>query len=225
MSSGAVYRGGPSAVWLVVLAVVVAATLTMAFVHESGAAYAAASVVALIVALSSARRLKRFYAPFFRRWRDLSPVARDRERDVHRSRRFGRGVAILALLVSMSLVPASLYLALRAEVIRGSDLSAPGAVFVAYNRVAAPEIADLIDLFVVRGLPLASADSADLRLLRNLYVAVEGSRFTAHDLREAFEPLIWYRPYRAFPNDVDALPVEYREPVRSIMEIEASRRQ
>ncbi len=34
---------------------------------------------------------------------------------------------------------------------------------------------------------------------------------------------MWYRPYRAFPNDINALPESYQEKVETIIGIEASR--
>lgn len=45
----------------------------------------------------------------------------------------------------------------------------------------------------------------------------------APDLAERFGALLWYRPYRAFPNDVNALPESYRQRVLEIAAIESRR--
>jgi len=176
-----------------------------------------------IVVFVPMARLARSYRGYFVYWRSLAETAKERNRErratIAASRSGAVVLATLGLVAALSAIP----FGLRAEVIRGADLTDPGIAFTVYNRLAAPKLAELIDLYVERDLPLEQTDSADLRILRNLYFAVEGYDFDSEDLRNLFDPLVWYRPYRSYPNDLNALPDSYREDVARILAVEQLR--
>ncbi len=185
-------------------------------------AHLAVFAVGLVAFWLALRRGKRYRA-FFAHWNTLSADARERNAkrraDLQRSRIQN---ALLALM-TFTLVIAQVPLAVRAEIIRGANLDEPGIVFTSYNRLEAPQLAELIELYVVKRLPLDQADSSDLRLLRDLHFAIEGYHFEPEDPQAPFLGLLWYRPYRSFPNDINALPPAYRERVERILAVEAGR--
>lgn len=180
---------------------------------------------ALIVLITLVVRHGRVYGPFFRRWKTLSESARLRVRAQYKALATRRNAGIVIAVIATGLVLVSAPLALQSEAIRGADLDNPGLVFLTYNRLTAPHLAELIDLYAVRDLPLDQTSSSDLRILRNLYFAIEGYAFTSEDLRELFDGLIWYRPYRSFPNDINALPPSYQREVQAIIDIERAHAQ
>lgn len=110
--------------------------------------------LAIILLVTLATRQARFFRPYFRRWQTLSPVARERGSGDYKSVAVRRNGGVFLILVSVALILASGPLLLRTEAKRGADLNNPGIVFVVYNRLAAPELGELIDLFVIRELPL-----------------------------------------------------------------------
>ena len=191
--------------------------LQMTLLHLLGLAVAAFSLVGVIV------RHGRLYGSFFRRWKTLSESARMRVRGQHESLSKRRSAAIVTALGAAVLIVLSVPLIVQSETIRGADLNGPGVVFLAYNRAASPHLGELIDLYVVRDLPLEQTSSTDLRILRNLYFAVEGYSFDSEDLQNLFEDLIWYKPAHSFPNDINALPDSYRLEVEAIMAVERTR--
>ena len=207
-----------------IVGIVVSAGLSAAgYILESTLLLLAGLVVAVVILIVLFGRHGRTYRPFFRRWQTLSEAARERLRDQYTSLTIRRNAGLLFVVIAIALVVSSGPLLVRSEAMRGADLNNPGLVFVTYNRFAAPDLAELIHLFVVRDLPLDQADASDLRVLRNLYFAVEGYDFDSQDLRDIFGGLIWYHPYRAFPNDINALPYAYRQKVEQIISIERSR--
>lgn len=179
--------------------------------------------VAFLGLLSLLRQNRRVSTPALRRWRILSAEAKRRMQDHGSSPLWGRRLSFALMAVTLTLMLASGYSALRTQTRLEADLSAPGPVFLAYNRLADREMADLIELYLLRGLPLENASAEDLRLLRNLHFAVEGFSFESGDLAARFGQLIWYRPYRAFPNDLRALPERSRRRVERILTIERRR--
>ena len=192
------------------------------YVLPSSVLHVAALVLSILLLIVMLRRAAQCRS-ILRAWREMASHAQGRVRDLYPRLPARRAAVVATAAAAAVLTLAAFPLLLRSEVIRGADLERPGSVFLAYNRVTAPYLAELIELYVQRSLPLDQVDSDDLRILRNLYFAVEGYHFRSEDLQELYQPLIWYRPYRSYPNDLNALPEVYRQRVEQIMAIEHRR--
>ncbi|GAB6090536.1 YARHG domain-containing protein [Spirochaeta dissipatitropha] len=161
--------------------------------------------------------------PFIHYWQHLAPTAQERLgssfSDARRKKRqLNIGTIIQVVLIVVSLANAGVM-----EIRQGADSENPGRAFMYYNQVFSPHLAELIELYIIRDIPLNLAITEDLRILRNFYFAVEGYRFESADLQDMFDPLLWYKPYNRFPNDPDALPETSRAKVMEIRRIERQR--